>query len=318
MPALVKWRQFLISLKTGRLGRWVFFFFNRVFHCQQHLFDTLLHKEVSRGSTLPHLWSKIPGPSKWWTSARCTISYPSQSTHFPGPIYCLLPHPNDQTVLYHQCRLTVVGSDISGSARLLRPKLDRLSLKGCGSHGCSPTQLIMAAAGVVQWATGEFWHPCRRILTVKVPTPNSWYGPTLLTELISYTLLPAACGLQPEHSCVLWPRRVPSILTPGLSPTWEGRDPPSVHIHRQPSLWELQVSSGRAVPCAPVGSPHPAHSLYGIQAQHILVLFWIKQNKKRNLVNGEDNYITSWCQNISAAFLPNDTSLFHTQVICCL
>ena len=46
------------------------------------------------------------------------------------------------------------------------------------------------------------------------------------------------------------------FLPPGREET-----PPSVHIHQQPSLWELQVSSGRAVPCAPVGSPHPAHSL---------------------------------------------------------
>lgn len=234
------------------------FFFNRVFHCQQHLFDTLLHKEVSRGSTLPRLWSKIPGPSKWWTSARCTISYPSQSTHFPGSIYWLLPHPNDQTVLYHQCRLTVVGSDISGSACLLHPKLDGLSLKGCGSHGCSPTQLIMAAAGVVQWATGGFWHPCRRILTVKVPTPNSWYGPTLLTELISYTFLPAACGLQPEHSGVLWPQRVPSILTPGLSPTWEGRDPP--FRPHPPATLSLRTASLFRKGCALCSCGVPASS----------------------------------------------------------
>lgn len=251
-------------------------FFNRVFHCQ-HLFDILLHKEVSRGSALPHLWSRISRPSKWWTSAWWTISYPSQSIHLPGSIYWLLPHPNDQTVLYHQSRLTTVGSGVPGSACLLHPKLDQLSLKSWDSHGSSSAQLHHGNSRSVEWATDGFWHPCRRILIVKVPTPNMWYGPTLLTDLISYTPLPAVCRLQPKHSCVLWPRHVPSILTPGLSSmrTPFPPHPPATLALSTASLFRKGLSL--VLRC-----PHIQHTAwYRIRAQQILVLFWIKQNRQK-------------------------------------
>lgn len=139
---------------------------------------------------------------------------------------------------------------------------------------------ITATAGVVQWATDGFWHPCRRILIVKAPTPNTWYGSTLLPDLISYMPLPAVCGLQPEHSCVLWPRHVPSILQVFLP-----QEPPSLHIHQQPSLWELHISSGRG--CAlcsgfPTSSTQP-----GIEYRLNKYLFCSESSKidrKRNLV----------------------------------
>lgn len=35
--------------------------------------------------------------------------------------------------------------------------------------------------------------------------------------------------------------------------------------------------------------------------------------KMNNLVNGEDGNITSWCHDVSTAFLPGDTSLLYMQ-----
>ena len=166
----------------------------------------------------------------------------------------------------------------------------------------------LCSASLLQWpgwcrmAIDGFWYPSGGICAMKVPTPQHviWSHPTV----------------QPILSCALFCMSMDSsqttaVFTDHQPRPFHSRPLPleSPSVHSQSPLQEYYVFSGQSVGLA----PQPAHSLaYDTSSTNI---FWVKQNwQKEKRSEWRRGWQYHQLMPKCAAFLPGDTSPFHTQV----